>query len=547
MQTEPFTTTEGYEIYSYEYIEQLREADRKKSNPLTIIAQRGAQERMLSQDVDIWIGGGSRGGSKTFSLLLEALKDCQDQHFNGVIFRAEKPDLSEIENTSAEIFDQYGIYNVSESKKKWVFHNGGQLKFNYYSGDTYEEYKRRFQGHQYCYIGIDEITQMPYDRFKYIWTCNRNAYGLKNRTFGTCNPDPDSWVRKFLDWWIDEDGYAIPERDGVVRYCYMKGDSVDDIVWGDSRDEVYEKCKDDIDRNWNRANASGALDEQGYDRKRVFIPSVCFVRADLLENLKLLTSDPGYLARLANQGEEQVLRDLEANWNYKKAGDDMIKMADLDEIYANAFQVSKGHRYASCDVAFSGGDNFVMWLWEDWHIRDCRVLRVDSRVLVSAIEMQLREWGVSEECFTYDVNGLGQALKGFFPNAVPFNNMAAPIAESKREAAGIKALYRDLKSQAFYMFYKRTMDKAWSIEPSLLNRKFSGDGFKNLELRNILQKERKCVRRDTQSEDKGFGIIRKPVMKKFVGHSPDFFESLVYRCIFEIKKTHKKTKGLWRY
>lgn len=535
------------DVLTYDFVESLREADMKNSNGLKIIAQRGAQERMLSQDVDIWIGGGSRGGSKTFSLLLEALKDCQDPHFNGVIFRAEKPDLSEIENTSMEIFDQYGIYNVSESKKKWVFHNGGQLKFNYYSGDTYEEFKKRFQGHQYCYIGIDEITQMPYERFKYIWTCNRNAFGLINRTFGTCNPDPDSWVRKFLDWWIDDDGYAIPERDGVVRYCYMKGDDVNNIVWGDTRDDVYEQCKDDIDRQWNRADSNGTLSNLGYDRKRIFIPSMCFVRADLTENLKLLTSDPAYLARLANQGEEQVLRDLEANWNFKKAGDDMIKMADLDAVFTNSHQTDDGKLRASGDVAFTGGDNFVMWLWEGFHVKDVSVLRVDARTLVSAIRLQLSEWGVLEENFTYDVNGIGQVLKGHFPNAVPFNNMAAPIAPTNNEAAGIKALYRDLKSQAAYMFYKMTKNLEWSIEPSLLDMRFSGDGFSNLPLRQILHKERKCIRRSEQTADRGFGLIKKSEMKKYVGHSPDFFEALIYRMIFNIKKVHKKPKGLWRF
>jgi hypothetical protein len=530
------------DILTYDYIEKLREEDAKRSNPLKIIAQRGAQERMLSQDVDIWIGGGSRGGGKSFTLLLEALKDINNPNFNAVILRKEKPDLVTLEDTAMQIYSQYGEYNRSENKKNWVFYAGGKLAFSYYN-DDYADFKDRFQGRQYCYIGVDEITQMPYNKFKYILTNNRNAFGIKNRFFGTCNPDPDSWVRKFLDWWIDPDtGYPISERDGKIRYCFMDGDSPDTIFWGDSPEEVYEQCADIMDMAW-----TPAMEQLGYDKKRTLCKTVTFVRADLTENLKLLESDPTYLANLAGQDEEQRMRDLMANWNFKNAGDDMIKMADLEAIFNNSFQIGDGRLRASGDVAFTGGDNFVLWLWEGYHIKDIAVMRVDARILVSAVKQQLAEWGVSEENFTYDVNGIGQALKGHFPNAVPFNNMAAPIAATRSEESGIKALYRDLKSQAAYLFYKLTQDRLWSIEPRLLERKFSGDGFANTALSLILQKERKCIRRSKQTADRGFGIIKKSEMKKYVGHSPDFFEALIYRMIFDIKKVHKKPKGLWRY
>ena len=90
---------------------------------------------------------------------------------------------------------------------------------------------------------IDEITHIPYEKFKYLVTCNRNGVGLHNRIWGTCNPDPDSWVRKFIDWWIGPDGFPIPERDCKLRYCFMDGDSPDTIYWGDTPEEVYEQWK----------------------------------------------------------------------------------------------------------------------------------------------------------------------------------------------------------------------------------------------------------------------------------------------------------------
>ena len=52
----------GEPVYTQEYIQDLRDADKKHPDKLKIIAQRGGQERMLAIDADIKIVGGSRGG-----------------------------------------------------------------------------------------------------------------------------------------------------------------------------------------------------------------------------------------------------------------------------------------------------------------------------------------------------------------------------------------------------------------------------------------------------------------------------------------------------
>ena len=60
-------TSKGEDVLPYEKIEYLRE----HGGGLKIIAQRGCQEKFLSTTADITIFGGSRGGSKSFSLLME--------------------------------------------------------------------------------------------------------------------------------------------------------------------------------------------------------------------------------------------------------------------------------------------------------------------------------------------------------------------------------------------------------------------------------------------------------------------------------------------
>lgn len=530
-------TDSGDHVYSYEYIEALRVSDRKKANPLKIIAQRGCQEKFLASSSDITIFGGSRGGSKSFSLLMESLKDIYNPYYNSILLRNEKDDLLDLINTSYILYGQMGQYNKSISDMTWYFKNGGKLKFSYLA-DSYDDFKKRFQGKQYSFIGIDEITHCSYEKFKYLITCNRNAYGIRNRFYGTCNPDPDSWVRKFIDWWIGEDGLPIDERDGIMRYCFMEGDSPDSIYWGDTPEEVYNQCKHIIDPLWK-----DAYEELGFNKVTMYVKSVTFIQGRLEENIKLIASDPNYAANLSQQNEEQRARDLEGNWNFKATGDDLIKMSDMDLFYSTPAQIEKGIRYVSADIAFEGGDFCVMWLWIDLHIKDVFVMRENSASTETLFKAKLDEWGVREENVIYDYWGVGQAISGHVKRAVKFTGTQKPERQFEKS-------YKNVKSQCAEMLAHYIQDGKISIEPRLLDLKFSGKKgkYQKVPLKDILMKERKCIRHKDNSNIGGFELINKDGMIKAVGYSPDFFESLIYRMYFEInKKKIFKPKGMLRY
>ena len=529
----------GEPVYTQEFVQSLRDSNDGNA----IYAQAGSQENALSCPAQLLIYGGKRGGAKSYSLLMEALEDILNKNFRALILRNEKPDLGDLVEVSYELYGQYGEYNKSLIDMTWNFYSGAKLKFSYYEGD-YEAFKKRFQGKQYAYIGLDEITHCPYKKFKYLLTDNRNAYKIRTRFIGTCNPDPDSWVAKFLDdgGWLDESGYPIPEKDGLIRYCYMPGNDVNEIVWGDTREEVYEQCKDDILKHWRPA-----FEEFGTPAE-LSIKSVAFVEGKLEENKKLMKSNPEYLANLMNQDEEQQSRDLDGNWKFRSAGDDLIKMNDMLNFYDNAYQCADDDPlYMTIDVALQGGDNCVMWLWKGKHIVDVYVCRYDSKTLESVVKAQATEWGVEEENITYDFQGIGQILEGHLPDAMKFINQSAPIAPNEKEQDGYKRLYKDLKSQCAVMLYKALRDGELSIDRHLLDRTFDGHGYGKTRLRDILMRERKCIRRTKESQGKAFQIITKDDMKKIVGHSPDFFESLLFRFVFDlhIKRKHKKAKGTW--
>lgn len=473
----------------------------------------------------------------TVTMLMEPMYDIKNKHFNGYIFRRNKDDFDNIINESKRWFSNLGRYNKSKDDMTWYFKSGAKLGLTIYDMPM-ADFDRKFRGQQFAYIGIDELPQMPFEMFKFLMTSNRNTVGVHSRILGTCNPDPLSWLRKFVDWWIGKEdtvysdglmhperkGFAIPERDGVVRYCYMPDDSVDNIIWGDTPEEVYEQCREMIDDAWDPD-----WEQYGYTKTSFFVKSVTFVKASLKDNKALLKNDPGYIASLLNQPPEIRAREFDGNWDIVKMGDDMIQAYHLDKIFQNAQMIGNGVRRATCDVAGTGGDNCVTWFWIGWHIADVYVCRRDPFTTATLLQAKLQEWGVLEENFAYDLNGMGQVLKGAFPRAVPFNNQEAVEAKDKH-------LYDNKKSQCAYKFAERTQQSGWSIEQTLLKRKYKvGKELKTLY--DILQLERKCIKQDTSKEDKGWCLIHKEQMKNkaVVGHSPDFFEALFMREIFEIK------------
>jgi hypothetical protein len=194
-----------------------------------------------------------------------------------------------------------------------------------------------------------------------------------------------------------------------------------------------------------------------------------------------------------------------------------------------------GIRRATCDVAGDGGDNCVTWLWIGWHVADLFVCRRDLYTTPTLLRAKLQEWGVIEENFAYDLNGVGQIFKGFFPKALPFN-----AKEGVREE--FKGMYFNLKAQAFQYFADHIKDGTYSIAPELLDRRFSGIGYKNKTLREILNEERRCIR--FREDDPTRVIDKKREMKNLIHRSPDFIEGATIREVWNIKKQHHKPHNL---
>ena len=119
--------SEGLIMLDEDEVQDIREEWERDHNNNVLFSQKGGQTDMLCSDADISIIGGGRGGGKSYVLLMNALYDITNPHFRAIIFRKELDDLSDIIDTSDEIFSDYGTYNRAKNDMTWNFDCGGWL------------------------------------------------------------------------------------------------------------------------------------------------------------------------------------------------------------------------------------------------------------------------------------------------------------------------------------------------------------------------------------------------------------------------------------
>lgn len=257
--------------------------------------QPGPQTTFLATSADIAIFGGSAGGGKSFGLLLEPIRHVHNRLFGAVIFRRTSPQITNeggLWDTSMELYSLLGA-EPKQSTLDWIFPSGACVSLRHME---HEKNRLDWQGSQVPLVGFDELSHFTEKQFFYMLSRGRSESGVRSYIRATTNPDPDSWLRRFIDWWIGEDGYPIEKRSGRLRWMIRAGD---EILWFDSR-----------------ADVEAERDRLGMPRE-VEPKSVTFIRSSVQDNPALLSKNPGYLGNLYALPLVEREQLLKGNWNIR--------------------------------------------------------------------------------------------------------------------------------------------------------------------------------------------------------------------------------------
>lgn len=239
------------------------------------------QNRIMDvpERINLFLGGG-RGGAKTYSMLLLALRHIEQYSDRArVLFlRRTFPALESAINDSTSLF--YAAYGKAASYNRadhiWRFQNGATFEFGYI--ESLSDYAIRYQGRNFTLLLIDEAghwpSPAPLDKLQ------SNLRGPKDmplRTVIAANPgDPGhAWldaryVRASLQNWLPFTEQHSRKRFVYAPSTYRDNPFIDQDAY---RDQLIAACGDDpellkswLDGTW--AIARGAYFAAVIDESR---------------------------------------------------------------------------------------------------------------------------------------------------------------------------------------------------------------------------------------------------------------------------------------
>lgn len=465
------------------------------------------------------------GSGKTYCLLLDPLRDIKNPDFGGVIFRRTTPQIRNqggLWDTSMNIYI-HAKGKPKESSLEWDFESGASIKFAHLE---YEKNKFDWQGSQIPFLGFDELTHFTKSMFFYMLSRNRSTSGIKPYVRCTCNPDPESWVAKFIEWWIDQEtGFPIPERDAVIRYFIMYGD---DYIWGDTKEEVIEK-------SWSFLEP--LVEKSGVDPKE-FVKSVTFVSGSIYQNKALLDVNPAYLGNLLSQDEETRAQLLDGNWKVILSDNDIYEYYDFLGLFENKYEVDKTGKYITADIAMEGSNKLVLGYWEGNSLEDIEIVdKSDGKEVIDKLVNLATLYKVPNNKIVYDADGVGSYVGGYIKGAIAFNGglppkeITDPISKKM-----IKENYANLKTQCFYRSGKKVKNGEMSISERVMNKMYDN----KMTVRQRFMHERKVIKKHKSDNDGKLRIIPKEEMKiKLGGESPDLMDMFMMKEMFSLIVTRQ--------
>ena len=435
-------------------------------------AHEGFQRKFVRTNVDVCFGGGILGGGKTAGAVLATAEPSLDPNWRGLFLRNNLDDIKAGGGLIDTFREFYGksIQVRSADMPRIVFPNGSYVDVTHAADQTIDALQRRFKGRQYDMIYFDELSNFSWDAFKTILTRNRGKSAYAGKCLATTNPERECWVREFIDWYIDSEGYIMEERDGVVRYFYMMGANVTDTVWGDSKEEVYMLCKADIDKKLDRVY--GFM--KGRDKWQSLIKSFCFYLGRMSENKEMLENNEGYLGSIAMSGGAEAEKMLMGNWNVSSKDEENIVVSfdEANSVFTNDAQ-KNGDKWITVDLADSGTNNFMQIVWDGLDIIDIDIAPYTTPAEnANRAKILANRHNIGYAHIIFDAIR-GMYFKDYIPEAISYESYRAPL--------GINALqYMKLKDCCYGKLVWLIKNNLISCSDSVANKRYINAAAKTI-------------------------------------------------------------------
>lgn len=267
------------------------------------------QERCLNSDARIIVMGGAAGSAKSTMGLMRHLRWIHDPKYNGFCIRKNSTAIMKeggLFNAAIDLYRQVDSgLKVKLKDQKLVFSSGASVSFSHYENDKAADL---YQGLEMAGTFYDEGAQASESHIWWLVSRLRTKARMNPSLWISCNPDPDSFLRTWVDWWLYPEGHELaglpdPEKNGVRRYILRKAGV---LYWGDTAEELIA--------------IHGKSNLPADHPKQVKPISIEVHLGTIYDNPWLIENQPEYLSSLEALPELERRRLLHGDWNAREKG-----------------------------------------------------------------------------------------------------------------------------------------------------------------------------------------------------------------------------------
>lgn len=512
---------------------------------IDFMPQKGLQEKFCACECNLIFIGGAATSGKTYSMFLKFLQGVGEEHqgYTGRIISVRLQDSkkgSSIFRDAVEVCGNFGgcEYNSSDYPTfVWKRYNASlqliHANFNSDNPSEWDEFKDFIKKQQASYIAIDEATEIKqFKMFNYIFSRNRDSSGMTPCMALSFNPEHKHFTTTMLRdaGYLDENWYLRSDMDGVVKYFYMAGDSENDIIWGDTPEEVIARAGITISDSDRKAGIT----------ERDIVKSFTMISGEASGNLKLVSATKGgSVANLHAVGKTQ--RAVLKGGYFGPIDNEEINVDRqmIHQLWENPLSDDET-MYATMDISSGKAENdkCPMIIWRGLQMVAIELFSGSPNELAGWIQQTLDKYGVSVSNFAFDATGHGYWVQAFTAGIpITWNKRAMQEYDANGNPVAVDEFF-NLRSQL--LGKTEVMLKSGLISCAIPKDKRISYGHKNelrqfidilfdeLALFTALQKNKKTYYRSTDE------------FKAKYKFSPDIMTTIALRSVFELKTKERK-------
>lgn len=393
--------------------------------------QKNLQENICACESNLVFMCGSMGMGKTFAMDLANLYGVDRPSYSGVMVSVRAMDSkkgSSMLKDAIEVCGKFAGGEVNTSDVPTIYwpqwNSSFRLIHSNFNADNpteWEDFKDYAKKIQASYIAIDEATQIKqFKMFAYWFGRNRDSSGMTPQMILSFNPEHEHWTTQMLldGGYIGSDWLLRPEMNGVTRYFYIKGDTPESIIWGDTPEEV-------------AATADIFLTEKDKEvgvTIHQIVKSFTMFTGETADNKKLMAATKGQMiGNIHNVGGTQ--RSIVKGAYFGPIDNESINVNRqmIHNLWDNPIN-DDSNLYATFDVGGGKGDSAPLIIWRGLQMIAIEYFKGEPTELSDWIKAKLAQYGVPITHFAYDATGFGFWLQGL-TNGMPITANKRPLKE----------------------------------------------------------------------------------------------------------------------